>query len=74
MKGANRGILSADRSQAYRRSAKTSAPRQQKESTAGLAALRKAVSHPGGEKGAPVHLPNGMPKDAFPLDQQFEEF
>jgi len=59
--------------QAYRRSAKTSAPRQQKESTAGLAALRKAVSHPG-DQGAPVHLPNGMPKDAFPLDEQFQEF
>jgi methyl-accepting chemotaxis protein len=60
--------------QSHRRIAKASPPRQQKESAIGLAALRKAISHPAGEKGTPVHLAHTAPKDAFPLEEQFKEF
>jgi methyl-accepting chemotaxis protein len=60
--------------QTRRPRAKAAASNQLRESETGLAALRKAVAHPAGEKGAPVHLAHRAPKDAFPLEEQFKEF
>jgi methyl-accepting chemotaxis protein/methyl-accepting chemotaxis protein-1 (serine sensor receptor) len=61
-------------SQASRPAATSSAPRRQKESAGGLAALRQAVSHPGSEKATEVHPVHGAPKDVFPLEEQFKGF
>jgi methyl-accepting chemotaxis protein/methyl-accepting chemotaxis protein-1 (serine sensor receptor) len=60
--------------QAHRRTAKTSPPRQQRESAGGLAALHKAASYPCGEKGSPIQLAHRAPNGAIPLERQFKEF
>jgi methyl-accepting chemotaxis protein len=58
--------------QTHRRRAKTPAPGR-KESAAS-AALSRAVSHPGAEKGSSARLAHGASKEAFPLEEQFKEF
>ena len=51
-------------------------PRRASESSSGLTALHKAVSHQpkSVEHGAPVLVAHRANKDAFPLEEQFKEF
>jgi methyl-accepting chemotaxis protein/methyl-accepting chemotaxis protein-1 (serine sensor receptor) len=63
--------------QTHHRSARASAPRRQRESAAGLAALRSAVAHKPGNGHAAPPVPAVVAKAdnrAFPLEEEFKEF